>query len=526
MTMTNSGRRQNSSCDPCRRSKKRCSFAPETQPGASTVCLNCYHLGYKCTFEFVTARAAQRRKRMMVPPTPSASGNGQQLPQSSLEMPCSPTRTPDPSIWPTYQPVMEQKLYLDDMFWTGSGSDTFLDFNSFLNTSSCDWTGISNQALGEQDPTDENIIQDPNSLVALEQLAPAESPRRRDRHDKLSGFWTGSPIQLLNSTFLNEQLSRNLSHIYDLMMTGLANRYLAYGCNQFAGTHRYTIEPENSAADLLDLGSGRDTLESNSSHAASFLGGSHRLHPAPSPINPGLPKSVESRRITLIGVARFLDNFGALYGNKLEWRDRKMDDSTLTAVLQAFALQSEIWNGAASEYDGADLSKTRSPESFSPHRRRETNSQIFPSAWFNAHSWLVKSKENRSFVHLHAVFLFHMIAQPEEARSKDEFHNSQIRFLDHALHQLQALLALVDAFCSHLDPKSRYRSLLESSTRIMRWYSYVRDTIASFTTDRHCILEDAPIPSMGMCQLHRPYVNTVLTYFFRHLSNSIFIIVS
>lgn len=43
-------------------------------------------------------------------------------------------------------------------------------------------------------------------------------------------------------------------------------------------------------------------------------------------------------KVTMLGMARFLDNFGSRYGNVLESTGRKQDEYILTATLQAFAL--------------------------------------------------------------------------------------------------------------------------------------------------------------------------------------------
>ena len=57
-------RRQNSSCDPCRRSKRRCFFSSHAFDDSSTSCTHCTRLGHACTFKFAASRLNSRpRKR-------------------------------------------------------------------------------------------------------------------------------------------------------------------------------------------------------------------------------------------------------------------------------------------------------------------------------------------------------------------------------------------------------------------------------------------------------------------------------
>lgn len=53
-------RRQNSSCDSCRCSKRRCVLLDDRTSNKS--CKYCAHLGRKCTFNFVDAHATKRRR--------------------------------------------------------------------------------------------------------------------------------------------------------------------------------------------------------------------------------------------------------------------------------------------------------------------------------------------------------------------------------------------------------------------------------------------------------------------------------
>ncbi|ODM18785.1 hypothetical protein SI65_05402 [Aspergillus cristatus] len=55
-------RRQNSSCDPCRRSKRRCFFASPRTGDMSVACTHCKRLGHACTFDFVNSISTQKKQ--------------------------------------------------------------------------------------------------------------------------------------------------------------------------------------------------------------------------------------------------------------------------------------------------------------------------------------------------------------------------------------------------------------------------------------------------------------------------------
>ncbi|EXJ61412.1 uncharacterized protein A1O5_11727 [Cladophialophora psammophila CBS 110553] len=406
------------------------------------------------------------------------------------------------TLWTTLQPPMEQETCLDDMIWTGLGPNNFLDFDTFMNSDSQDWMDLS-----ERTPANEAVegcnVTDAIAPAATSVLSPTEFTTKQSDENRqnfqfgdgaLSGFWHGSPISLLNSTAVAEQMTKNLYQVYDTMMIGLASRYLSYTCNQFAGTHGYIIESESHENQIMDL---------NHEICRNLAGGivSGRNPYEQTVERQGIAqcsgKLVESfRRITLIGVARFLDNFGALYGNRLDQEKRKLDEATFKSVLQAFALQ--FGSPDDLEFSRANVPTVETVNGVSDAAPKAKATQMFTAAWFNAHSNLMKSLNHGSFVHLYAVYLFHMTAQPEEARLKAEFSNSPVYFLDRALLQSRRLSNLLGEFYSHLDSKSVYRTLLDSSHRIFRWFGYVRDTMASLLCDRPCTMEDLPTSIAGL----------------------------
>lgn len=487
-----SGRRQNASCDQCRRSKKRCAFDPGVEPGGGGQCQYCAHLGHACSFKFVQARQAQRRARIMSSPTPTSA-----VSPLNPSAAANTNRTSAEGTWESNEPPVQQNIAIDDMIWTDLGPNIFLDFDTFLDPDSQAWMNVSGPII---DPTfeDDSSLNDRQPLSSALTMSPAIL-RAEQAHDYIvgkdcssTGLWHSSPIRLLNSTASAQQSTRSLYQIYDTMMIGVATRYLSHSSNHFAGSFRYEFKADY-CADELALLDRRDPhkLTSFTISAASH---SDQVTPASSARQPheGAPESLGP--ITLIGVARFLDNFGSLYGNQLDRKKRKQDEDTLITVLQVFALQ----------FSAPDDVETGVPESplylvkDSPGPRGPTTkTQLYTAAWFNAHSRLTESINNRSFVHLYAVILFHIAGQPEEARSMPEYAGCLDVFLDRSLHQLESLSALVESFCSRLDSKSLYRTLLDSSRRVLFWFAYVRDTMTSFVKDRPCILKDGPLAVAG-----------------------------
>lgn len=399
--------------------------------------------------------------------------------------------------WAALEPSIQQNIGVDDMIWTDLGPNTFLDFDTFLDPDSQAWMNVAGPII---DPIfeDDSSVNERQPLSSTLTMSPAILRAQQaddhivDKNCSSMGFWHGSPIRLLNSTASAQQTTRNLYQIYDTMMIGVATRYLSHSSNHFAGSFKYEFKADYCADELALLNQGDPhTLTSLTTSAPSH---NVQLTPASSARQPheGAPESLGP--ITLIGVARFLDNFGSLYGNQLDRKKRKQDEDTLIAVLQVFALQ-------FSAPDDVETGVLESPSYLvkdSPGARGPTTkTQLYTAAWFNAHSYLTESINTRSFVHLYAVILFHIAGQPEEARSMPEYAGCLDEFLDRSLHQLESLSALVESFCSRLDSKSLYRTLLDSSRRVLFWFAYVRDTMTSFVKDRPCILKDGPLAVAG-----------------------------
>ncbi|KAJ9607985.1 hypothetical protein H2200_008064 [Cladophialophora chaetospira] len=282
-------------------------------------------------------------------------------------------------------------------------------------------------------------------------------------------------------------------------MSGIAIRYLDYNCNLFAGPYKYSFEADQSNSSALSKSGVQPVANA---FTARWRKNSSEL-PSDIQLQSMTPESLAGQisKVTMVGVARFLDNFGPLYGNAIDQKARNQNERTLTAVLQAFSLQylpSKQAEGPLAHFYETLNSNNRPPDPYSNPGDRSTNSlHVFTSAWFNAHSHLISSKETPSFLRLYSVFLFLMTSVPVNAISALSLENTPLALLDDALRQMDQLQGMVEDYCEHLGRQSIYRFLLQSSVGIIRWFAYLRDTIDSVLNERRCILEDAPLRSIG-----------------------------
>ena len=471
-------RRQNHSCDQCRRSKRRCVPATPSENNPTT-CRNCSNLGYKCTYEFVTSRATRKERAKAISSTP--------IPSDATLPDLLPT--PEELEWFAASPFPSFSTDVANVdhvpYNTNFDPAGFLDFEFFLDDAINKAIADSNveTTQGHASLTQSEIQplvkrsahpeqQRPGFLGTCTDMAkPAISPR--------------SPAALLHSTFSTEHTNNGLAATYDGMMTAVALRYLSYHSNAFAGPHEYEIECERQSQRVLEC-SCPETGARTSNGALLVKGSLQQDHSISSSRRQfQRPETQSFKGVTLIGVCRFLDNFSPLYGNSQSRKDRERENQVLTAVVQAFALQYSPTSSDASIFSepGAILDRKNQDQS---------SSELFKTAWFNARFILAESKADCSFIHIYAVFLFHLTTVPEEAKAETSSSCGPNQLLGCALLQLIELEALVEQHCGYLGPGSAYRALLQSSIRILKWYGYVRDTLASLSSNRTCVLEDAP----------------------------------
>ncbi|KAJ5811594.1 hypothetical protein N7474_007895 [Penicillium riverlandense] len=457
---TRAQRRQNTSCDPCRRSKRRCFFQSPTEDDANIVCAHCRRLGHECTFHFATARLNSRPKKR--------------------QRRSQPRR--DQSAYPEENDFESASIALPEI---SAFQDDLNDFPSWLN-------------LDMDRHFDDNVPYVSNNLSAfasfttspLECMAPTElenddgTPQNSRIMDSALPLTTGhfvgstlrSPVYLLNSKMNSNILDDRLCRIYETIVTGSASRFLGYASNLYATGHRYQIEDSSPETPQKC---------SPSPRSGSFF----QLQPSRtrrSSVHATMPD--DSFSMTLLGCFRFLDHFGDLYGNKMSPASRRQSDSALKAALRAFSLQWLPSSGSDPENNLSGIANGQRPSS-------DPSLDIYTDAWFRARNRLRDANSVQSFRVVFATLIFDGIAIPAKAHNALNEPSIEHEFLDTGLQKLRDLDERVKQYCDTLGPFSQYSALLEASLSLVRWSSYIRDTGAALTGDHQCKLPELFVQS-------------------------------
>jgi hypothetical protein len=486
-------RRQNSSCDPCRRSKRRCTFRGPEKLVDGAICNNCAHLGHVCTFNFVLSRSAPKRRAK----TRTANAPGRPPTQRNT---CFEDSEPNDVVSPTTSPdyQLEEPINIAHESW----SDPVLAdcFDSGVLSLNCDGelpNFFASPALDTSLMASTQLQEDPCSLPAR---VPPAAPLPKRHRQSFVGLLPGSPVHLLNSSLAVNTLNEHLNKTYNTILEGAASRFLAYRCNMFEDRYPYYFEMECPSSVLPrppvdpDINIFVETTspqrpnsvdpKSASAFPSFFQDARADEHRAAAVLTP--PQDFACK-VTTLGVVRFLDNFSDLYGNRLDSSAHHLADAALEAVLQAFSTQ---WLPSSSD---SDLNlRTMSCTTSGQSAPQSSGSAIFHSAWFKARSCLLKARSVRIFRVVYAIFLFDMTVIPVEASSSLGEDVKAHEFLNCSLRHLLDLGELVQNWCRTLGPTSIYATLIEFSLNIMRWFGYVRDTVASLTSDRPLVLPDVP----------------------------------
>ncbi|KAJ5315389.1 hypothetical protein N7476_005696 [Penicillium atrosanguineum] len=458
-------RRQNTSCDPCRRSKRRCFFPLDGLDNLNDPCAHCRRLGHACTFNFAASQQNLRRKRQRRnPPSPDRKGDHDTSPHNeSFDLPMG---------------------LREDTSRTGS-VDAQDDFAAWLNFD-VEQSFSDNVTLPLTDVV--NASEYTASCLGLTET-PARWNERQlallpDRSrgmqssqysaDDIIGSSIRSPVRLLNSKMDAMMLDERSIRIFDTIVTGSANRFLDYECNLYATGTPYQIEncrsESSQGSSPANLKALRDEPATESAIASPQ---SAKLSLIPTqdsrevPTRALVPPRDDDFKMTLLGCALFLDHFGDLYGNRLSPTDRKKSDAALKSTFRAFSFQ---W---------LSNDKTRGRQT-----ARSTSLDVYTDAWHRARSSLNDTHSVRSFRVVFASFMFNGIATPISARPNSTAHE----FLDTALERLGELDGLVKQYCTTLGPFSKYAALLEASLSIVCWCGYLRGTGAALFGDHPCKL--------------------------------------
>ncbi|KAJ5353502.1 hypothetical protein N7541_006066 [Penicillium brevicompactum] len=449
-------RRQNASCDPCRRSKRRCVVSPSTD-GVSA-CENCTRLGHQCTFEFadsksnLTPNSNKRRKYQH-------NATGKTIPEDGCALVTSPPADitiPADQFDPTS--VIDQDILST---WLTLDFDNYLEGDSTCSTNGLDSFTSATDLSSRHTPTSGSIN---NELTLHSTGFPKIENCRSFQSIPKIGLSFNSPIYLLNSGIDAKILGDRLTRIYEAIATSSASRFLEYDCNLYPSKNRYRI--------------GEST--SSSSNGSALVLPSTESNASPSGHIDSTPLQDEpAQQISLLGSVRFLDHFGDFYGNRLSTAARKRSDETLKAVLRAFSMQ---W---------LPSSNPSFQEGNNDERRAEENAlDSFVDAWVRARFLLLDAHahKTRSFRMILATLTFVGIVTPTKILDTEGLVPNN--FLNDGLNQLCCLDQLVTNYCIELGPSSTYGPLAEASLSIIRWAGYIRDTGAALSLDHKSILPD------------------------------------
>ncbi|KAI7973750.1 hypothetical protein EIK77_001813 [Talaromyces pinophilus] len=458
-----SSRRQYSSCDPCRRLKRKCVYE-ETTPRPGLACLRCKELGYNCTFDYVLTRVEQKKRKRYS----TNSGHKQDRSQST-------------ELTSTGELVGD----LDTVDWNSvlqpHDGDISLGFDNlndsivtgFLNLESL---GKEWQDLATVDSAQPSIL-DTNSTSSDYTLPISLPPQNRGSRKQseralLSSAWKGTPTQLLNSIFTAKSLGTCLYHTYATMMHGMESRYLEYECNPFGPSQRYTFDLKNASLVIEDSGPSNEAPGPRMSAypLMGMLQGLRHLRQGGSPQDVPLGDSI---KITFVGLARFLDHFGHFYGNRLSRRRKVEDERMLMAAQQVFALQWAVTSSHETDKSFSIIQGSKNSSTEDLH--------AFASSWFRARSLILNATPGSSFTRVYAMILFHISVPPREAKDVAGELND---ILDQCLRQFEDLKYMVDGYVKLLSSTSTYRNLLQSSVTAFQWFAYIKDTFGALLTER------------------------------------------
>ncbi|OQE34911.1 hypothetical protein PENCOP_c015G07646 [Penicillium coprophilum] len=461
-------RRQNTSCDPCRRAKRRCVVQPSLDGIPDGICANCKRLRRQCTFEFAVAQSnpftRKRPKRNYGESIGSTTRNESNDFDTTIE---DVARSPSNQFDATSvadQDVLATWLNLD---YNEIDTDSVAAFSTNIEPSNS-FTALCSGSLAPAEPQHEIQFQ---LTAASSQLTCLHEGQNigSNHHRPTVGLSFSSPIHLLNSGIDAKIFGDRLVRIYEAIATASASRFLDYDCNLYATGSRYR------------LADGDPGSSNGSAPARSTVN--------PTAIHPRYPLPVSSQEIpyeiSLVGSVRFLDHLGDLYGNRLDSAARKKSDETFKVVLRAFSMQwlpslpSFELNSAYDHFPGnPNCEETRD----------ESSLNAFIDVWVRARSLLNDAHEIRSFRVVLAALMFVGIVTPTKITDREDLIPNH--FLDAALQKLSYLDGLVTQYCANLGPSSTYGPLAEASLSIVRWTAYIRDTGAALAMDRQCKLPD------------------------------------
>jgi hypothetical protein len=466
----NTSRRQNRSCDPCRRSKRRCVVLSNSDGVPDAICANCKRLKRQCTFEFAIAQSSSlSHKRPKFRHEGHSRSTTQDVSHESdfettIDAVAGSTSNQFDAASVADQDMLATWLNLD--CFDEVVADSFISFPPDNESSNLSSTSHSdNRGLDERRSTNQ-VAATTRQLNRLHEGQNSGSIGVRP----VVGLSFNSPIYLLNSGIDANVFGDRLARIYEAIATASASRFLDYDCNLYATGSRYRLGDSDS-------GSSRGSTPAKSAMGPTAITPRYSI-PAP-------PDQNTAHDISLLGSVRFLDHLSGLYGNRLDYAARRKSDEVFKAVLRAFSMQ---WLSSPTSSAERPTNDQRSRTPNPGDSGCDSSLNAFIDAWVRARSLLQDAHHVRSFRVVFATLMFVGIVTPTKIIEREGVISNH--FLDTALQKLRYLDGLVTQYCSNLGPSSTYGALAEASLSIIRWTAYIRDTGAALAMDRQCKLPD------------------------------------
>lgn len=488
-------RRQYSCCDPCRQSKRRCNDTRDTGTGARGRCFNCTRLQLKCTYSFVN------RMRPPAPkPMPLPKGRYQLLRPSPEHAKAGDA--------PVRLLTASARCETDDQSATRISSETErCGLDQMLPLPAA---GIGTSLATERD--DDFWPDQPLPSTASQTPLPLTD----------QSFWSPGvalcdPTAALNESFARQSFKTKLVNIFSFTMAATGSSFLSHSCNPFAQGQRYWfidaphVDPPVTLEMDLDL------------QIASI-----QPQIAQECVNPDLrrptarPHWIMPHRITMVGIVRLLDRFADLYGNHMSALEDKQASDTLRSAVEVFSMQ---WLSCCPDDSALEVQEPESPDhlsdshppavlgyspQISPPRTTTRLVDLYIERWYQTRAQLLEFRSVRSFKLVLAALLFDMTTNPVEPSQYLGPPKAAHEFMDLGLLHLHELENMVEAACAKLSPQGQYPSLLLTSLSIIRWFAYLRDSSASLTSDRACLLPDLnPNPSHLSVQSNPGFLKAV-----------------
>lgn len=470
--MSPSTRRQNHSCDPCRRTKRRCALPASDDRSGPNLCINCTRLGNACTYDFAELRTAKKPKSR-----PLRKNNNERR----TRMPGLEAFSPE-----TDGTQHNTTVCLTDPNLNAAGEYRFDD-----QTDTVDQDWLNYGILWSP------VFLDTPVIEAEEPVAPpVECAKPLTSYGPVStSLAISSPMQLLNASITASTANNILSSLYDKALAGASSRFLNFSCNSLAGIHLYCLGDENSSQELAATSyqqRGNDLCPGLNSKVSAHSAAEGRMNQATSTL--AASYYGPSQVMTVLGVVRFLDHFGELYGNKVDSADLRESSDVLRFVVQAFSMQ---WL-PRSDITADDVGQGKLyQEPLTSCNPSESGTRVFLETWFRARSALLNARSKCSFKMIFAAFLFNMTVRPTGHPMNNTNVGQPHEFLDESLNHLSVLDGLVQNYCKILGSTSTYAKYMCSCLNVMRWFGRIRDTVSSFMGGRECRLSDCLDPYGG-----------------------------